>query len=125
MDRIWIAFAALAGAAATLGDAAIRHLVTDPERVELGVIAARYGLWHALALLLVALRWRQDDLYSPGFWLAASGWCFLAGQILFSGSLYALALGLLPWSGVLTKPGLAFLVAGWLALFVHALLPRK
>lgn len=125
MDRLWIAFAALAGAAGAFGDAAIRHLVADPARVELGVLGARYGLIHALALLAVGLLWRRDDYYPPGFWLTASGWCFCAGQILFSGSLYALAIGIAPWSGLLTKPGLAVLLAGWLALFMHAILPRR
>lgn len=126
MDRIWIAFAALAGAAGALGDAVIRHMVADPAQVELGVTAARYGLIHALALFGVALLWNRDDYFPPGFWLRLSAWCFIAGQLLFSGSLYAFAFGLAPpWAGLLTKPGLAVLVLGWLALFLHAIFARR
>lgn len=126
MERFWIAFAALAGAAGALGDAVIRHLVTDPERIELGVTAARYGLFHALALLGVALLWNRDDYLPPGLWLKLSAWCFALGQLLFSGSLYAFAFGFAPgWLGMLTKPGLAILVLGWLALCLHALLYRR
>lgn len=124
MDRLWIAFAALAGAAGAFGDAAVRHMVADPMRVELGVVAARYGLVHAVALLAVALLWRRRD-GGPTFWLAAAAWCFIGGQLLFSGSLYLLAAGLAPWSGLATKPGLAVLLAGWVALFLHAVLPRR
>lgn len=126
MDRFWIAFAALAGTVGALGDAVIRHLVTDPAQIEFGVVAARYGMIHALALLGVALLWNRDDYYAPGLWLRASGWCFVVGQLLFCGSLYAFALGVAPgWAGLLTKPGLAFFVLGWLALFLHALFSRR
>lgn len=126
MDRFWIAFAALAGAVGALGDAVIRHMVTDPERIEFGVTATRYGMLHALALLGVALLWNRDDYFPPGFWLKLSGWCLVLGQLLFSGSLYAFAFGVAPgWAGLLTKPGLAVLVLGWLALFLHAVFARR
>jgi uncharacterized membrane protein YgdD (TMEM256/DUF423 family) len=126
MDRFWITFAALAGAIGALGDAVVRHVITNPEQIEFGVTAARYGLIHALALLGVALLWNRDDYYAPGFWLSAAGWCFVAGQLLFSGSLYAFAFDIAPgWLGLLTKPGLAVLVLGWLALFLHALFARR
>lgn len=121
MGRLWIAFAALSGGAGAFADAGARHLLVEPERVELAMIAARYGLWHALALLGVAMLWSRN----PGFWLGAAGWCFAAGQLLFCGSLYLLALGLAPASGLVTKPGLAILLAGWAALLLYALLPRR
>ena len=72
----------------------------------------RYQMFHALALLAVAwacTRW-------PGSLVAASGWLFVAGTVLFSGSLYALALTGVRGLGILTPfGGLAFL-AGWLCL---------
>ena len=72
----------------------------------------RYQMFHALALLAVAwacTRW-------PGALVAASGWLFVAGTVLFSGSLYALALGGMRGLGIITPfGGLAFL-AGWLCL---------
>lgn len=126
MERFWIAFAALAGATGALGDAVFRHLVSDPERLDFGVTAARYGLIHALALLAVALMWNRDDYYAPGFWLRAAGWCFVLGQILFSGVLYAFAFGVAPdWAGSVTRLGLGFFVLGWLTLFLHALFSRR
>jgi len=121
MSRLWIFIAALSGGAGAFADAGARHLLTDPDAIELALIAARYGLWHALALLAVAMLWSR----SAGFWLGISGWCFTIGQLLFCGSLYLLALGKLPVSGLVTKPGLAVLLAGWAALALYALLPRR
>lgn len=126
MDRFWIAFAAFAGAVGALSDAVIRHLVTDPQQIEFGIVAARYGMIHALALLGVALLWDRDEYYAPGFWLRAAGCCFVGGQVLFCGSLYAFALGVAPgWAGQLTKPGLALFILGWLALLLHGLFFRR
>ena len=72
----------------------------------------RYQMFHALALLAVAwacTRW-------PGALVQASGWLFVAGTVLFSGSLYALALSGVRGLGIVTPfGGLAFL-AGWLCL---------
>jgi uncharacterized membrane protein YgdD (TMEM256/DUF423 family) len=76
---------------------------------ELGV---RYQMYHALALLAVGwafTRW-------PGPALAASGWLFVAGTLLFSGTLYALGLGAPRWLGAVTPAGGLALLAGWLAL---------
>ena len=72
----------------------------------------RYQMFHALGLLAVAwacTRW-------PGALVQASGWLFVAGTVLFSGSLYALALSGVRGLGIVTPfGGLAFL-AGWLCL---------
>jgi uncharacterized membrane protein YgdD (TMEM256/DUF423 family) len=77
----------------------------------------RYQMYHALALLGVAwacTRW-------PGAWVNASGWLFVAGIAVFSGSLYVLALSGVRWLGAITPlGGLAFL-AGWLCLAWAAL----
>lgn len=119
MTRLWIAFAALAGAAGAFGDVGVRHLVDDPARIELGLIAARYSLFHAPVLLGLSL------LPGRGLWLTVAGWAMAAGLLLFSGSLFLLAAGLAPWSGLATRPGLAVLLAGWAALFLHAVLPSR
>ena len=72
----------------------------------------RYQMYHAFALLAAALaadRW-------PGAWSSAAGWLFVAGTLVFSGSLYALSLTGQRWLGAVTPlGGLAFL-AGWLCL---------
>jgi uncharacterized membrane protein YgdD (TMEM256/DUF423 family) len=72
----------------------------------------RYQMYHALALFAAAwgyARW-------PGKVLAAAGWLFIAGILVFSGSLYLLAITGAKSLGMVTPlGGLAFL-AGWLCL---------
>ncbi len=72
----------------------------------------RYQLTHALALLAVAwacTRW-------PGTAVNASGWLFVVGTVIFSGSLYALALTGVRWLGAVTPIGGVALLAAWLCL---------
>jgi uncharacterized membrane protein YgdD (TMEM256/DUF423 family) len=119
MDRLffslgaWSAFVSVAAGA--FGAHALRV------RLDAGALAvfetgARYQMYHAVGLLAAAwavVRW-------PGPWAVRSGWLFAAGTLLFSGSLYALALGGVRWVGAITPlGGLAFL-AGWLCLAVAA-----
>jgi uncharacterized membrane protein YgdD (TMEM256/DUF423 family) len=73
----------------------------------------QYHLWHALGLIAVGL---AAALVPPGPWLRAAGALLLAGIVLFSGSLYALALGAPKWLSALAPLGGAALVFGWLAL---------
>ena len=72
----------------------------------------RYQMYHAFALIAAAwavARW-------PGALPVAAGWLFVAGTLVFSGSLYALSLTGQRWLGAVTPlGGLAFL-AGWLCL---------
>lgn len=76
---------------------------------------ALYQLIHALAL--VALGTSGDRL---GAWGRGAGWLFVVGILLFSGSLYALALtGTRLWGAVTPLGGVCFL-AGWFAVFVAA-----
>ena len=105
----------LAVAAGAFGAHALRARLS-PDLLAVFETGARYQMYHALGLLAVAWmlsRW-------PGPWPARAGWLFVAGTVLFSGSLYALALSGLRWLGAVTPlGGLAFL-AGWLCLAVAA-----
>ena len=77
----------------------------------------RYQMYHALALLAVdwaVERWAASRL--P----AAAGWFFVAGTLLFSFSLYALALSGLGWLGAITPLGGVALAGGWLCLLLAA-----
>ncbi|GAC1474311.1 MAG: DUF423 domain-containing protein [Isosphaeraceae bacterium] len=75
--------------------------------------AVQYHMWHALAILAVGL---FAGPFRPGMAASVAGWSFLIGVILFSGSLYILALTGLSKFGMITPiGGVAFLV-GWLAL---------
>jgi len=69
----------------------------------------RYQMYHAFALLAAA--WAYGKW--PGRILIVSGWLFIAGIILFSGSLYALSLFELRWLGAITPIGGLALIAGW------------
>ena len=75
-------------------------------------VGVRYHMYHALALLGVAwasTRW-------PGTSVTAAGWLFLAGTVIFSGSLYLLSVTGARWLGAVTPiGGFAFLL-GWLLL---------
>lgn len=77
--------------------------------------ATLYHLVHALALVAVGL------LPSPGLRVDAAGWAFLLGSVVFSGTLYAMALGAPRWLGAVTPLGGLGMMAGWLLLAAAAL----
>jgi len=77
--------------------------------------AVRYQMYHALSLFFVA--------YSLGKWPSVvspvSGWLFLSGIIVFSGSLYILVATEQRWIGMLTPVGGMLLIGGWINLFIN------
>ena len=87
----------------------------SPDLFDIFEVGVRYHMYHALALIgvgLVAAQW-------PGTAIGLSGWAFTAGIVIFSGSLYVLALSGTRWLGAITPiGGLAFL-AGWVLLAYH------
>ena len=108
------AFLAVAGGA--FGAHALRRRLDESllAAFETGV---RYQMYHALALLAVA--WVMDRW--GGGLVAASGWLFVAGTVVFSGSLYLLALtGQRMFGAVTPIGGVAFLI-GWLVLLIGVL----
>ena len=84
-----------------------------PESLALWETAVHYQALHAVAVILFGLFAERHTCHS----LAA--WCFLAGAAVFSGTLYALALGGPRWLGAITPIGGTLLIIGWLA-FVWA-----
>jgi uncharacterized membrane protein YgdD (TMEM256/DUF423 family) len=102
-------------AAGAFGAHALRERLA-PDMLAVFETGARYQMYHALALLAVAgavARW-------PGP-AGAAGWLFVAGTVLFSGSLYLLALTGLRWLGAITPLGGLAFIAGWAALVWGAL----
>jgi uncharacterized membrane protein YgdD (TMEM256/DUF423 family) len=75
-------------------------------------VGVRYQMYHALALLAVG--WAQTRW--PGAVLTTGGWLFVAGTVIFSGSLYVLSLSGVKWLGAVTPFGGLALLAGWLCL---------
>ena len=103
--------ACLAVIAGAFGAHALKGSLT-PAALATFETAARYQLFHALALLVVA--GMLERLRHPAVVRAA--WGFLAGTVLFSGSLYTLALTGHRWLGAVTPLGGAAFIAGWLSL---------
>ena len=88
----------------------------SPEMLAVFQTGVQYQMYHAIALLITALALARFD----GWLLRTAGWLFTAGIVLFSGSLYALALSGVTVLGAVTPlGGLAFL-AGWLCFIVAA-----
>ncbi len=120
MDRLFVALGAVSGAIAVAAGAFGAHALKarlPPDLLEVFRTGAQYQLVHALALVaagLVAAR-------SPGTPAAWAGWLFLAGSVLFSGSLYALALSGVRALGAVTPFGGVAFIAGWVALAVAGL----
>ena len=79
--------------------------------------AVQYHAWHALGLLAVGLSLES-------IWMRAAGWLLVGGIVLFSGSLYALALGAPRGLGIVTPfGGLAFIL-GWIAFAIGVIYAR-
>ena len=115
MERVFFGLGSVsAGLAVALGAFAAHGLRSriSPEALQTFETGARYQMYHALALLAVAwvaTRW-------PGAAVSTAGWLFVAGTLLFSGSLYLLAVTGVRVLGAITPfGGLAFIL-GWLAL---------
>jgi uncharacterized membrane protein YgdD (TMEM256/DUF423 family) len=112
MNRLWITAAAVGGFASVVLGAAGRHLAGDAAPLD---IAARYLMYHSLALLVVCLLGRD----AASLALRVAGWCFLGGMIAFAGGLTALAATGSTAAGMATPVGGTLFMAGWLALAVH------
>lgn len=120
MERLFFAAGTVSAfvgvAAGAFGAHALRSRLTA-ESLAVFEVGVRYQMYHALGLLACAwvlTRW-------PGPLAAAAGWLFLGGTILFSGSLYVLALTGVRGFGAVTPFGGAAFLAGWACLAIAAL----
>jgi uncharacterized membrane protein YgdD (TMEM256/DUF423 family) len=123
MDRTFLALGAISGAIAVAAGAFGAHALKARLPEDLLAVfetGARYHMFHALAL--VAAAWAAARF--PGAAAGWAGWLFLAGTVLFSGSLYALALSGVRALGAITPLGGVALIAGWVALAAAALRGR-
>jgi len=121
LAQLFISFAAAGGflgvALGAFGAHALRHRLDD---YSLGIFqtAIQYQFYHSLALLGVGLLclWQP-----PSKLLLGSGWAFIAGTIIFSGSLLLLSFTGLRWLGAITPLGGLSLLVGWSLLLAWAL----
>lgn len=121
ITRIFLAIAAiLAGlsvAAGAFASHALKEKLTE-RALEIFETGAKYQMYHALALLLVALLLSRAETAQTS--LIVAGSAFVVGIAIFSGSLYGLSLSGIKWLGAITPlGGVAFLV-GWGCLAISA-----
>ncbi len=110
--RLWLGIAAVNGALAVAAGASAAHALRAhlaPDMLSAWDTGARYHMYGALAMGLAAL---AGSRWSPAL--------FLTGIVLFSGSLYALALGAPWWLGPVTPLGGCFLIAGFVCLAISS-----
>lgn len=108
--RNWIAIGAVSTAVAVVcgafGAHALKGRIT-PEDLSIWQTGVLYHLMHAPALVLYGMFTRGGR--------HAAGWCLFTGSVVFSGTLYGLALGGPRWLGAITPIGGVLLIVGWLA----------
>ncbi|MES1223924.1 MAG: DUF423 domain-containing protein [Bacteroidota bacterium] len=124
MNKNLIATAAILGALSVALGAFAAHKLRDmlpADAVAVFETGVRYQFYHTFAILSVAILSERF----PGKWIRWAGNCFVAGIILFSGSLYALTVlriaestGINRFVGIITPFGGLFFIIGWLLLFV-------
>lgn len=89
----------------------------DAELLDVFETGVQYQMYHTFAIILVAILAGENSVRI----LNTSGWLFIAGTVLFSGSLYVLSLTGVRWFGIITPfGGLAFL-GGWLYLMIYGI----
>ncbi len=118
MSRIFILIAAISGLLSVMIGAFAAHglkQILAGEALHTVQIAAQYQMYHALALLAVGVYSARVPA-QKGLKLAGLG--FILGAVLFSGSLYALALGAPRWLGPITPLGGLCFMLGWVSLIV-------
>ena len=92
------------------GAHALRETLSAHDSIQIWETAVRYQMWHALALIMLSM------IPVPQSIPKMTGPCFLVGSLLFSGSLYGLALDGPKWLGPVTPLGGLCLMIGWVLL---------
>lgn len=103
----------IAVAAGAFGAHSLRAQIS-PEMLAVFETGARYQMYHAFALFVAAFSGGEENCR----WARWAGWLFIAGTILFSFSLYALALSGTRILGAITPLGGVAFLAGWVSLFL-------
>jgi len=110
-------FAAAAVALGAMGAHGLRARLST-EALAIFQTGVQYHFWHALGLLAVGI----VCVHLPeNVWLRAAGTLFTIGVMLFSGSLYVLALGGAKWLGALAPIGGGALILAWIAFAIAVL----
>ncbi len=118
--RVFLLIGSLAASISVLGGAFGAHMLSESlgERVEVFETAVRYQMYHSIGVIFVGLL--AGQVGATGIYLRTAGYLFLAGIVLFSGSLYALVLLDMPVMGAVAPLGGLSFVAGWVLLGMAA-----
>lgn len=123
---MWIVIASVLGflgvAAGAFGAHGLKEVLTADQLV-IWETAVRYQMYHALALLAVGVLARTRPYLAPRC-VGVAGVAFLIGVIIFSGSLYLLAVTDIRWLGAITPFGGVSMLVGWAALVACGFTPR-
>ncbi len=115
MERLFFLVGSISALIAVVLGAFCAHGLKDrltTEMLNTFEVGVRYQMYHALALLAVTWalsRWPRAEV-------TAAGWLFVAGTVIFSGSLYLLSLTGVRWIGAITPIGGVAFLLGWLSL---------
>lgn len=112
MHRLFFAFGSGFALIAVVTGAFAAHALKSrlsPDMFQTFEVAVRYQMYHALGLIAVA--WASTQWSSQ--LVTVSGWLFVAGIVIFSGSLYILSLTGVRWLGAITPIGGAAFIIGW------------
>lgn len=114
MDRIFICLASILGGLSVMAGAFGAHSLKaqiSESALEIFKTGAQYQMYHALALLFIGLWINQTE--TPQSVVMAAGWAWIAGIVIFSGSLYALSLTGIKWLGAIAPLGGVAFIIGW------------
>jgi len=118
MQKLFLIIAAIYGALAVglgaFGAHAFKNMLETSHRAETYETAVKYHFWHTLALIAVAL---LIEKFNTNY-LQISGWAFIIGIAIFSGSLYALCFTGINKLGAITPIGGLSLILGWIMLAI-------
>lgn len=117
--NIWLGISSIFGmlgvALGAFGAHALRSRL-EPRMLEIFETGVRYQMYHVVALFMVAfLASKVSDPITN-----VAGSCFIIGTLVFSGSLYILALSGIKWLGAITPVGGVFLIVGWILTSIAA-----
>jgi len=108
-------FGALAVGIGAFGAHGLADMLEAHGRTDTFETAVKYHFYHAIALIIVGLIGHFP--YSPK-WLKWSAYGFIAGILIFSGSLYVLSLTGITWLGAITPLGGVAFILGWICMFL-------
>jgi len=116
MDKTFFAAGALLAMLGVVAGAFGAHALREhlaPERLVTYELAVRYQMYHAFALIATA--WAVNRW--PTSAAPIAGWFFIAGVVIFCGTVYALSFGSPRWFGAITPIGGVCMIIGWGVLF--------